>query len=53
LLPWLTGLFSSSAGSLRVGFAVPVVALGIILALALAENLLLGDAATNEPPLSL
>jgi FHS family glucose/mannose:H+ symporter-like MFS transporter len=43
VLPWLTGVFSSSSGSLRVGFAVPLVALGIILLLALAEDVILGD----------
>jgi MFS transporter, FHS family, glucose/mannose:H+ symporter len=43
VLPWLTGMFSSSTGSLRVAFAVPLVALGVILLLALAENAILGD----------
>lgn len=42
-LPWLTGLVSTRSGSLRVGFAVPVVALGLILVLALAENGILQD----------
>lgn len=44
VLPWLTGLFSSSTGSLRVGFAVPLAALAVILLLALAEDAVLGDA---------
>lgn len=42
VLPWLTGLFSTKTGSLRTGFMVPSVALGMILLLALGENLLLG-----------
>jgi fucose permease len=42
VLPWLTGLISTRSGSLRVGFAVPVVALGAILALAAGENWVLG-----------
>jgi MFS transporter, FHS family, glucose/mannose:H+ symporter len=53
VLPWLTGLFSTSTGSLRVGFAVPVAALGAILFLALAENLVLGDAVPKDPELHL
>jgi MFS transporter, FHS family, glucose/mannose:H+ symporter len=44
VLPWLTGLVSTSSGSLRVGFAIPVAALAIILALALSENAALGTA---------
>jgi MFS transporter, FHS family, glucose/mannose:H+ symporter len=44
VLPWLTGLFSTSSGSLRAAFAVPVAALAAILLMALAENVLLGDA---------
>jgi len=46
VLPWLTGLFSSSLGSLRMGFAVPLAALAVILLLALGENAILGDAET-------
>jgi fucose permease len=42
-LPWLTGLVSTRSGSLRTGFAVPVVALALILVLALAENAILQD----------
>jgi FHS family glucose/mannose:H+ symporter-like MFS transporter len=42
VLPWLTGLISTRAGSLRAGFAVPVVALCAILALAAGENWVLG-----------
>ncbi|HLJ79348.1 MAG TPA: MFS transporter [Acidobacteriaceae bacterium] len=42
VLPWLTGLFSTKAGSLRFGFTVPAAALALILLLALGENLLLG-----------
>jgi MFS transporter, FHS family, glucose/mannose:H+ symporter len=53
VLPWLTGLFSTSSGSLRVGFGVSVAALAVILALALAENLLLGDATANDQQLQL
>jgi MFS transporter, FHS family, glucose/mannose:H+ symporter len=53
VVPWLTGLFSSSSGSLREGFGVPAAALGIILALALGENLLLGEPAPQEPELRL
>ena len=44
-LPWLTGLVSTRSGSLRIGFAVPVVALALILVLALAENAILQDGA--------
>jgi MFS transporter, FHS family, glucose/mannose:H+ symporter len=44
VLPWLTGLFSSNSGSLRVGFAVPLAALGVILLLALGEDAILGEA---------
>jgi MFS transporter, FHS family, glucose/mannose:H+ symporter len=40
-LPWLTGLVSTRAGSLRVGFAVPVAALAAILVLAAGENVVL------------
>lgn len=43
VLPWLTGLFSSSLGSLRAGFAVPLAALSIILLLAIGEYTILGD----------
>ncbi|HEX4310974.1 MAG TPA: hypothetical protein VHZ25_13160 [Acidobacteriaceae bacterium] len=42
VLPWLTGLISTRSGSLRTGFAVPVIALGAILALAAGENRVLG-----------
>jgi FHS family glucose/mannose:H+ symporter-like MFS transporter len=45
VLPWLTGLVSTGSGSLRVGFAIPVAALAIILALALGENAVLGRSA--------
>ena len=45
VLPWLTGLVSTGSGSLRVGFAIPVAALAVILALALSENAALGKAA--------
>lgn len=41
VLPWLTGLVSTGSGSLRVGFAIPVAALAVILALALSENAVL------------
>jgi fucose permease len=41
-LPWLTGLVSTGSGSLRIGFAVPLAALAVILALAVGENLWLG-----------
>jgi MFS transporter, FHS family, glucose/mannose:H+ symporter len=44
VVPWLTGLLSSGAGSLRTGFAVPLAALGLILLLALGEDAILGDA---------
>ncbi|MGC2300588.1 MAG: MFS transporter [Acidobacteriaceae bacterium] len=40
-LPWLTGLVSTGSGSLRIGFAVPVAALAVILALAAFENAVL------------
>jgi fucose permease len=40
-LPWLTGLVSTRSGSLRVGFAVPVAALAVILVLAAFENAVL------------
>lgn len=45
VLPWLTGLVSTHSGSLRVGFAIPVAALAVILALALSENAVLCKAA--------
>ena len=41
VLPWLTGLVSTRSGSLRVGFAVPLVALVLILILAAIENAVL------------
>jgi|SRR5580698_5075103 FHS family glucose/mannose:H+ symporter-like MFS transporter len=41
-LPWLTGLVSTGSGSLRIGFAVPLAALAVILALAVGENAALG-----------
>ena len=41
-LPWLTGLVSTGSGSLRIGFAVPLAALAVILALAAGENAWLG-----------
>ena len=44
VLPWLTGLVSTRTGSLRAGFAVPVVALAAILVLAVAENAMLRSA---------
>lgn len=43
VLPWLTGLVSTGTGSLRVGFGVPVGAVAVILALALAENAILRE----------
>lgn len=51
VLPWLTGLISTKAGSLRTGFTVPAIAMGVILLLALGENLLLGapQSAAPEP----
>ncbi len=49
VLPWLTGLISTQTGSLRLGFAVPVIALALILLLALAENILLGRPSAAEP----
>jgi MFS transporter, FHS family, glucose/mannose:H+ symporter len=48
VLPWLTGLVSTDSGSLRVGFAIPVAALAVILALALSENAALGS--PRPPP---
>ena len=54
VLPWLTGLFSTKLDSLRAGFAVPTIGLGVVLLLALAENLLLGKpnnaVRVNEAP---
>jgi MFS transporter, FHS family, glucose/mannose:H+ symporter len=41
VLPWLTGLVSTESASLRAGFAVPVTALAVTLALALVENTVL------------
>lgn len=38
VLPWLTGLVSTRSASLRVGFAVPLVALAAILVLAAGET---------------
>lgn len=49
VLPWLTGLVSTGSGSLRIGFAVPVGAVGAILALALAENGVLHEPAPVQP----
>lgn len=43
LLPWLTGLFSTHAGSLRIGFLVPCAALSTIFTMALLENRALGE----------
>lgn len=45
VLPWLTGLFSTQTGSLRISFAVPAVALAVILLLALGENVVLPEPA--------
>ena len=45
VLPWLTGLVSTRSRSLRIGFAVPVAALALILLLALVENTVL-----RKPP---
>lgn len=42
VLPWLTGLVSTETGSLRVGFAVAVGAVAVLLGLAAAENGVLG-----------
>jgi hypothetical protein len=42
-------MVSTHWGSLRLGFAVPVAALAIILLLALAENLILQDALALPP----
>jgi fucose permease len=42
VLPWLTGLVSTRTGSLRIGFAVGVVAVAAILVLAAGEDALLG-----------
>jgi fucose permease len=41
VLPWVTGLVSTGTGSLRVGFFVPLAALGVILLLAAAEDAIL------------
>jgi fucose permease len=41
VLPWVTGLVSTRTGSLRVGFFVPLAALGVILLLAAAEKAIL------------
>ena len=41
VLPWLTGVVSTRTGSLRAGFAVPVMALAVILVLAVGENAIL------------
>lgn len=45
VLPWLTGMVSTSSGSLREGFAIPVASLAVILALAVSENTVLRKAA--------
>jgi fucose permease len=42
LLPWLTGLFSTHAGSLRIGFLVPFVSLSVTFIMALLQNRALG-----------
>ena len=42
VLPWLTGLVSTRTGSLRLGFAVAVVAVAAILVLATGEDAMLG-----------
>lgn len=49
VLPWLTGLASTKEQSLRTGFVVPAVALGIILLLAAVENLFLGRPIARMP----
>ncbi len=49
VLPWLTGLVSTSSGSLRAGFAIPVAALSVILGLALSENAALGKPGATQP----
>lgn len=54
VLPWLTGMVSTRNASLRLGFAVPLTALAVILLLALAENVLLPEATSPgsaEPPM--
>jgi fucose permease len=48
VLPWLTGLVSTRSGSLRTGFAVPLIALALILLMALAENAILHDGAAEK-----
>jgi MFS transporter, FHS family, glucose/mannose:H+ symporter len=53
VVPWLTGLFSSTSGSLRAGFGVPVAALGAILLMALGEDMLLGEATARPPDVRL
>lgn len=49
VLPWLTGLVSTQTGSLRMGFAVPVAGLAVVLAMAGGENALLGGNPGVEP----
>lgn len=43
LLPWLTGLVSTRSASLRTAFAVPAVALAVILLLVVIENIALPE----------
>ncbi len=52
VLPWLTGLVSTASASLRVGFAVPVTALAVILVLALVENAVLRKPGPAQVPLA-
>jgi fucose permease len=49
VLPWLTGLVSTRTGSLRMGFAVPVVAGVGLLVLAAGENAVLRKPASAGP----
>lgn len=48
VLPWLMGLISTGSGSLRIGFAIPIAAVALILMLALGENAVLRKPAPTQ-----
>lgn len=50
VLPWLTGLVSTRTGSLRLGFAVAVAAVAVILVLAWLENAILRRPRASREP---
>ncbi len=50
ILPWMTGIVSSTSGSLRIGFLVPVLAIAILLIYNIAARLTLPDVAASAQP---